>query len=620
VDVDRSGEIDRSEFQQLFLRLGIRHVHIDDVDDLFAHIDTDGGGTVGYTEMWNFYTKNFDIEAGVIDMPATKSNFSNQFLPGEEVLQKARKNIHDQIVYMHMTVGRFLGYLRPDLNLDGKDHAWVMAQTFTRARLKEVLRMRLTATLGNEIGVDMLFDAARQAAKKIRQGTPDNGRGADNHTISMAQFMQYIVPLTSFAKGARAAMECVAPLGPERKPDAPGEGRRPLRPKGGGTCGGVGHIGTAAGEKERLPLRKPIQPSPLTEGGEKGDEDNVADTHGAERKWRSSERAVQMRKDELRLQPKAKPQQHNLQNGKQNGASAWRSNASSGGQIVLSKDGGKQPGGEMANSTARRTSIQQFLERRYGQRMGSPETGGETAGGAQDVGGSQALVVTNKTHGQKIHGNNGVNPTPIKSQLGGQAVKGGSAAVVGRQVVKRRLAHGKRSNSGGSGGSGQSSSSAKAHRVHQVAHGNNPRADRADDDRQLVRVMAQVKGYMLENHLRTADLFVNKRLFVPAGQAQGPKQQHVCEVGARTSGWIQSDRQIEAQKKVGYISEEMFRHMLTNMSIRCTSSLGQKVGRLVQQVPLIYTNTDCLSVCLPTYCTWIPTTSSSGRWIRMATE
>jgi hypothetical protein len=43
-----------------------------DIDELFARIDLDSSGSVIYDEMWEFYTKNFEVEEGVIDLPATK--------------------------------------------------------------------------------------------------------------------------------------------------------------------------------------------------------------------------------------------------------------------------------------------------------------------------------------------------------------------------------------------------------------------------------------------------------------------------------------------------------------------------------------------------------------------
>jgi Ca2+-binding EF-hand superfamily protein len=166
VDLDQDGIIQIGEFESLCLKLGIRHVNRNDVHGLFRSLDVDHSGGIDYIEFCDSVIQGFNDEKGILDLPATVDNHANQFKSDAELMLMAREDITRQCQRYRLT-SELLGHMLCDENRPQARN------NISKARVKQCLRGKLHAAIGNDVAVDLLFDKAK----------PD---GAGN--ISLQQF------------------------------------------------------------------------------------------------------------------------------------------------------------------------------------------------------------------------------------------------------------------------------------------------------------------------------------------------------------------------------------------------------------------------------------------------
>lgn len=98
-DADDSGELDKEEFRMaLKWKLGMMNVADADMDELFDHYDTDGGGGIGVDEfIEKVLPKDFTDERGMIDLPCTTKGGLKGDTP-QERLFSLKLNIKEQLI------------------------------------------------------------------------------------------------------------------------------------------------------------------------------------------------------------------------------------------------------------------------------------------------------------------------------------------------------------------------------------------------------------------------------------------------------------------------------------------------------------------------------------------
>jgi Ca2+-binding EF-hand superfamily protein len=161
IDRNGNGSLELEEFEALLLRLGTRHISKDDAHALFRELDVDGSGSIDYQEFCtNLLGLQWKDEKGIVDLPDTVNSAKYQGKTDAQLLALAREDVSRQLQRYRVTRTQLEGYLCGGAAAAAKITRGKAEAKITRVRTKNCIRGRLHAAVGNERGVDLLFDQA----------------------------------------------------------------------------------------------------------------------------------------------------------------------------------------------------------------------------------------------------------------------------------------------------------------------------------------------------------------------------------------------------------------------------------------------------------------------------
>ena len=147
-DTDGSGSLDRDEFLQMLVDLGVQGITRKDYYDLFRLYDLDGDEAISYQEWAQAYCSHFSSDSGLLDLPSTRLDIYHVNMSPNEAVTKVIGEIHRVLKKTNYTLPQLVGWSY--FGTKNTDHMKI-------SEVKKTLRGHFNIGIGNEPALDLLL-------------------------------------------------------------------------------------------------------------------------------------------------------------------------------------------------------------------------------------------------------------------------------------------------------------------------------------------------------------------------------------------------------------------------------------------------------------------------------